>query len=203
MSIKTVTHFFSGHSMYAYFGFAKLLSLAEQHRLQIIHKPIDLHEVMIASGSSAFENRSKQQLSYFFGVEAKRWAAFRGVDWLGRIPTHHAKPYDRVNCLLISAQIQGIDIGELALRLLQSHWKEDTDLTDDTVFVEVLRSFDLDPEPIISSISAKEVTDIYRANTEQAKKWSALGSPTYFLGDEMYYGQDRLEMIEWLLNQEG
>lgn len=48
--------------MYAYFGFAKLLSIASAHDFKVIHKPMDFHDVMAAAGSSAFEERSKQQL---------------------------------------------------------------------------------------------------------------------------------------------
>lgn len=57
-----VARFFSSHSMYAYFGFAKLLSIASAHDFKVIHKPMDFHDVMAAAGSSAFEERSKQQL---------------------------------------------------------------------------------------------------------------------------------------------
>ena len=201
MNQDLVTHFFCGHSMYAYFGLAKLLSIASDHDLKIIHKPMDLHEVMVASGSSAFEGRSREQLRYFFGVEARRWAAFRGVDWLGRIPTHHHKPYDRVNRLLISLQLRNVDMADLALRLLQSHWRDDADLTDESVFAEALSSLGLDPGAVIEGIGSREVAEIYSANSEEAKALSVMGSPTYFLDDEMFYGQDRLEMMEWRLNQ--
>ena len=185
--------------MYAYFGFAKLLSIASAHDFKVIHKPMDLHDVMAAAGSSAFEERSKQQLRYFFGVEARRWAAFRGVEWLGRIPTHHHKPYDRVNRLLVSVQLQNVDMGDLALRLLRSHWRDDADLTDDSVFTEALDSLGIDPTAAIEGIASEEVAEIYSANTEEAKALSVMGSPTYFLDDEMFYGQDRLEMMEWRL----
>ena len=189
--------------MYAYFGFAKLLSIASAHDFKVIHKPMDLHDVMAAAGSSAFEERSKQQLRYLFGVEARRWAAFRGVEWLGRLPTHHHKPYDRVNRLLVSVQLQNVDMGDLALRLLRSHWRDDADLTDDSVFTEALDSLGIDPTAAIEGIASEEVAEIYSANTEEAKALAVMGSPTYFLDDEMFYGQDRLEMIEWRLNQAG
>ena len=44
--MTTISHYFSGHSLYAYLGLGALLELADQTGVQIDHKPMDLHKVM-------------------------------------------------------------------------------------------------------------------------------------------------------------
>ncbi|MEM6705178.1 MAG: 2-hydroxychromene-2-carboxylate isomerase [Acidobacteriota bacterium] len=200
--LSGITHYFSAHSLFAFFGFEKLLSIAEEHGLPVVHRPIDLHEVMEAAGSSPFATRTREHVRYFFGLEARRWASMRRVEWLGRIPKAHSKPYHRANRLLIAAELRGGENGALAWELLKRHWQEGADLADDAVFESALASVGLEAEPLIAEVESEAVARAYEAYTEEAKAKSVFGSPTYFLDDEMFYGQDRLEMMEWRIEQE-
>jgi len=47
--------------------------------------------------------------------------------------------------------------------------------------------------------ASSDVRQIYQRNTEEAIARSVFGSPTYFLDGDMFYGQDRLEMMEHVL----
>ena len=196
-----VTHYFCGHSLYAYLGFGAFLELAQEAKVQIEHKPMDLHKVMEAAGSSPFEVRRPEQLRYFFGIDATRWAQYRGVATMGHIPTHHMKSYDPVNKLLISAQTRDADIGPLALGLLTAHWNEDADLTDNDVFVDALRAAGQNDKEVLDLMDSEEIEAIYAQNTQSAIEAGVMGSPTYFVDDEMFYGQDRLELLAWRLSQ--
>lgn len=199
--MTTISHYFSGHSLYAYLGLGALLELADQTGVQIDHKPMDLHKVMEAAGSSPFEARNPDQLRYFFGVDASRWAEYRSVATMGRIPTHHMKSYDPVNKALISAQVRDANIGPLALSLLRVHWSEDADLTDKDVLAGSLRLAGHNANEVLDAMDSDEIETLYEQNTQSAISQRVLGSPTYFVGDEMFYGQDRLELLAWRLSK--
>lgn len=59
----------------------------------------------------------------------------------------------------------------------------------------------LDPEPLLAAALSDEVQAIYEANTVEAIERSVFGSPAYFVDGDMFYGQDRLEMVERALRQ--
>ena len=52
------------------------------------------------------------------------------------------------------------------------------------------------PEPLFETAAGAEVGAIYEANTQEAVRRSVFGSPTYFVDGDMFYGQDRLELVE-------
>ncbi len=200
-----ITHFFSGHSQYAYLGFAKLLSVADRHGLNIDHRPMDLHAVMAAAGVSPFDSRPKAALKYFFVVEARRWAKYRKVEWNGRIPDTHGYSYERANLFLVSAGIHEQDLNVLAFNLLRAHWVEGADLTDETLFSRLLGELNVASDAahsILGALDSDAVTSQYAHNTAAAIERGVMGSPTYVVGDDMLYGQDRLEMLDWLLEDQ-
>ena len=58
------------------------------------------------------------------------------------------------------------------------------------------RNGGIDPAPLLERALSPQVQAIYRTNTEEAIRRSVFGSPTYFVDGDMFYGQDRLEMVE-------
>jgi 2-hydroxychromene-2-carboxylate isomerase len=55
--------------------------------------------------------------------------------------------------------------------------------------------------PLLDLALSPEVKTIYRANTDEAIRRSVFGSPTYFVDGDMFYGQDRLDMVERALRK--
>ena len=55
--------------------------------------------------------------------------------------------------------------------------------------------------PLIEAAASPKVRAVYEANTVEAMDRSVFGSPTYFVDGDMFYGQDRLEMVERALRQ--
>jgi 2-hydroxychromene-2-carboxylate isomerase len=98
--------------------------------------------------------------------------------------------------MLIAGIEQGHDIGRLAHAMLESHWRENSDLADRDTLAGLARAVDLDPTPLLDAALSPEVAAIYLANTQEAIRRSVFGSPTYFVDGDMFYGQDRLEFVE-------
>lgn len=70
------------------------------------------------------------------------------------------------------------------------------DASDVGVLAEVLRSVGLDAEKSLARAESPEIKDRLRTNTDYAVARGAFGSPTFFIGDEMYFGNDRLMFVE-------
>lgn len=194
--MKEIEYFYSAHSAFAYLGSARLMAIAAASGRRIAHKPVDLNSVVAEAGSAAFGRRSKAHVAYFFRREIERWSEERSAPWIGRIPTHHANDFTLPNCMLIAGLTLGLDVDRLAHALLEAHWRDDADLADRSALAAIGQGVGLDSTPLLDVALSGPVLAIYQANTKEAIGRSVFGSPTYFVDRDMFYGQDRLDMVE-------
>ena len=199
--MKTIEYFYSAHSAYAYIGTATLYELCERHGCRLQHKPFTLSPVVEASGAVPFKDRTDAHEDYYFGREIQRWAEYRGVPIMQRRPTHHDNSLDLVNGLLVAAIGSGLDIDALSATVLREHWVSDIDLNDRGCLVSVLGSLGIEPEPLLSEALSEKYQTAHQQNTQEAIQRNLFGSPTYVFDDEVFYGQDRLELLEHALIQ--
>jgi 2-hydroxychromene-2-carboxylate isomerase len=195
-STKTIEYFYAAHSAYAWLGSARLMKIAQANGRRLAHRPFDLHRAMQAAGSSAFRERSPAHRRFFFSREIERWAEFRGVRTLGRRPTWHDHSYDTANRMLIAAEAAGRGIDALAHRVLEAHWADDADLADAATLAALARAEGFDPAALLAAADTPAIRERYEANTREAIGRSVFGSPTYFVDGDMFYGQDRLDLVE-------
>ena len=191
-----VEYFYSAHSAFAYIGSATFMRIAAKAGAEIVHRPMDLRKVMAAAKGPTFTQYSDAHMTYFFGVEINRWAEFRNAPVMGLNPTHHANDLTLSNCLLIAAVEAGEPVDQLAHAILEAHWRDDADFDDETTLALLCESVGLAPELLLEQARSSDIQAIYDRNTAEAIERSVFGAPTYFVGDEMFYGQDRLESME-------
>ena len=74
-------------------------------------------------------------------------------------------------------------------------WVEARNLNEPDVIQQVLRDAGLDPAELMNRIGEQTVKDQLIANTEEAVNRGVFGAPTFFVGDQMFFGQDRLDFV--------
>jgi 2-hydroxychromene-2-carboxylate isomerase len=188
-----IEYFYSAHSAYAYLGAWELDRIAAQTGWRVQHRPFDFGPVIAAAGGKRFGERSQAHLDYFFGREMVRWAAWRGLPMIRHRPTYHDNPLALANGMIIAA---GPDADRLSRAILQAHWRDDADIADCAAMHALARSLDLDADELIATAQSDEVQRRHQLNTAEAIARNVFGSPTYFVRGDMFYGQDRLEMVE-------
>ena len=193
--LAAIEYFYAAHSAYAYLGSRTFINVAAQAGRAIAHKPVDLRLLVDSVGSQPFRERSDAHRAYFFGREIKRWSEFREAPVVAGTPTHHANDITRVNCLLIGADLDGMNIDELAHALLEAHWRDDADLNDVPTLQRIADGAGFDGKALLDRSHGDDVNARYKANTEEAIARSVFGSPTYVVDGDPFYGQDRLEMV--------
>jgi 2-hydroxychromene-2-carboxylate isomerase len=195
-SAPQIEYFYSAHSAFAYIGHPTLLRLCEAHGCTLIHRPFNLSPVVEAAGGQAFRSRTQHHVDYFFGREIERWAHYRTLEILNHRPTHHDSALDLSNGMLIAAILRGENVNALAFAVLQAHWRDDIDLADKASLEQLCRHVGIDPTPLLEAALGDVTQAIHAENTAEAIERGVFGSPTYFLDGDMFYGQDRLELIE-------
>ena len=76
-----------------------------------------------------------------------------------------------------------------------AYWSEDRDISQDGVLADLCGPVGVDPAAFFAGIAEPAVKDQLRGNTEEAMARGAFGSPTMFLGGDMYFGNDRLPLV--------
>ena len=80
--------------------------------------------------------------------------------------------------------------------LFEGLWLQEKNLADVDVLGRALADAGLDPEDWAARAQEQAVKDRLKATTEEAVARGVFGAPTFFVGDEMFFGQDRLDFVE-------
>jgi 2-hydroxychromene-2-carboxylate isomerase len=191
-----IDYFYATHSIFAYLGSAKIQAVARAAGARLVHKPFNYQPVIETSGAGSTRNRSAAHRAYYFGREIERWAEWREVPVMEGFPTHHWADMHLASGALIAAAEQGLDVDSLSHGFLQGHWRDDADLSDVDTLTQLISAAGLDPRPLLDAAATPETKAIFQRNTDEAIHRSVFGSPTYFVDGDMFYGQDRLELVE-------
>ena len=198
--MQAIEYFYSAHSSYTWLGSARFAEIATAANRTVVHKPVDLNKVLAGAGSSAFTERSKKFRKYFFFRELQRWSEYRNAPIFGR-PQHHRNDPVLANCMIIAAQQQGLTPQPLAHAMLRAHWCFDADLAEEATLVDVADEAGFYGTALLRSATRPAATNEYAQNTAEAIERSMFGAPTYYVDGDMFYGQDRLELVERALQK--
>jgi 2-hydroxychromene-2-carboxylate isomerase len=199
--LAEIEYFYSAHSAFAYLGSAKLMAVARAGGHRLVHRPMDLKRVVAGAGSTPTGSRTDAFRAYFFGREIQRWSEQRGAPVVPGYPAHHFNDTTMANSMLVAATRVGGDLDGLAHAMLEAHWRDDADLADVPTLTRLADARGFDGVALAGLAETPEVRAAYDACTREAIDRSVFGSPTYFINGDMFYGQDRLEMVERALEK--
>lgn len=204
MDMKTVTERFIDYfdamsSPWTYLGHKRFEALAQRHGLTIRHKPMDLLKVWSVSGGLPLKQRAQQRQVYRH-LELKRWSEILQVP-CNLEPAFHPVADRRACYLVIAAMRQGLDWSRLTYAVLRAVWVEDRNIADHATLVAIADETGLDGKALLASTDDEAVKAEYEANTEEAIRIGVFGAPAYVYEGELFWGQDRLLMLDWRLSQ--
>ncbi len=195
---KTVEFIFDVVSPTAYLAYKRLPEIAERTGATIQWTPVFLGGVMKGSGNTrpgAVPAKGK-----YMDRDLQRCAARYHIPFT----LNHHFP---VNTLLLQRAAVAVfdEYGkETFLRLIdacfQAMWVDGKDLGGPAVAAEVFTEAEFDPDELVAQASDPAIKERLKENTDGAVARGVFGAPTFFVGEEMYFGQDRLDYVEAALN---
>lgn len=194
--MKQIEYFYSAHSAFAYLGAKRLSEICAAQGWSIMHRPFDFRPVVSAATSPDFTARSAAHMSYFFGREINRWAEWRDLPIISYRPTFHDHSLALPNGVIIAATNTDGDVDGLSFDILQAHWRDDADIADGDVLAALASKRGMDGATLVAQAMSDQIQEQHSANTAEAIQRNVFGSPTYFVEGDMFYGQDRLELVE-------
>lgn len=194
----TVEYFYTPLSPFTYLGHPRLTTVIERTGALLRHRPIRLAEVFAASGGLPLPQRPAARRAYRL-VELERIAAHHDLP-ITLTPRHFPTDDTLAAGMIVAAQDEGAggeaSVQTLAFTLMRALWAEEKDIADPEVCADCAAAAGFDAAALIEAARAPAVEATRTDNTREAIARGVFGVPTYMVGDELFWGQDRLDYLE-------
>jgi 2-hydroxychromene-2-carboxylate isomerase len=199
--------FYDCSSPWTYFAFTRVIPLADTLGLPVRWRPILVGGVFNAVNQQVYSSReamftdpgNKRRLDYYL-KDLGDWARLCGVTAIW--PEGH--PINSVKAMrgAFYAEEQGLLV-PYSKAVFEAYWGGvNPDISQDEVLTDICRQVGLDLEGFFNAIADQQYKDLLRDNTDELIARGGFGSPTIFInGDDMYFGNDRLPLVEFRLRQ--
>jgi 2-hydroxychromene-2-carboxylate isomerase len=192
--VKKLEFFFDLSSPYSYLAATQVQPLADKTGAALIWRPMVLGAVFKATGNEMPARVPGK--ARWMGNDLQRWAEHYGVTF--RFSSHF--PANTIKAMRL-VLVDDAKAGAVAMAGFRAMWADDRDLTDDGVLRSVAEMGGLDPAAAMQAIETPAIKDKLRANTDEAVARGAFGAPTMLVGDELFWGNDRLHFVEAALRR--
>lgn len=176
-------------SNYSYLSVMRIEEAARQAGLQVQWRPFLLGPIFQAQGWNNSPFVLQKAKGIYVWQDMLRQCRKHGLPW--------QKPsvFPRVSLLASRVALYGAGqawIGAFCRQVMTLNFAEDRDITDPQLINEVLGGLGLDAPAIIAAALSEQNKQALRTQTEQAMARGMFGAPTFFVGEGMFWGDDRL-----------
>lgn len=191
---KLIEFFWEPGSTYTYLAATQIEKVAAECGATIAWKPFLLGKVFEAR-KTMLPAAIPAKAQYMF-QDVARWAN------LYQIPFTMPKVFPVHSLLASRAAIAAAQLGHearAALAIVTAYWGEGQDISNPEVLTAAFNKAGLDGAAILARTQDQSVKDTLKNNTEEALRRGVFGAPTMFVGEAMFWGNDRLEMLKMVL----
>lgn len=194
MSDRVIELFFDIGSSYSYLAATQMAGVSARTGAPVRFRPFLIGAVFKATGNE-MPARIPAKARWMLH-DMTLWSHHYGVPF--RVPTRFPLNTLRTQRALAAAErLVGPDaVPAFALGLFRAYWADDLDVSTDPVIAAAAEAAGLDAGAIVAAIDAPETKDLLRATTDEAIRRGAFGAPSMFVGDVLFWGNDRIPLLE-------
>jgi 2-hydroxychromene-2-carboxylate isomerase len=188
-----IDYFYAAISPFCYLAGNRLEEIAAQHGATIRYVPINAPALFPRTGGQVLAERHDSRKTYRL-QELRRTAAKQGVKLDLNPLFFPVNPAPASYAIIAAASVGGGDLPGLVQAFPRAVWAEGRNIAEDDVVRDILTAHGFDPA--IADKHMLMAAETYMANLEEAVARGVFGVPFYIVGDERFWGQDRLEDLD-------
>ncbi len=195
--MSSLTFWFDVHSPWVYLASFRVGDIARKHGLGLRWRPLHLPRLLDEIGGHKPLEASPARVAWF-RQDILDWAELQGV------PLRYHPQYPLRNSRALRACLLAGDEGRaeaFVRRVLRGYWAEEADITDlDQLALWGIEA-GLDPDAVKAAAVSDAFKDRLEANTQEAIGRGVFGVPTIDTGLRLYFGNDRLDLLDIHISQ--
>ncbi|MDE5447070.1 2-hydroxychromene-2-carboxylate isomerase [Bradyrhizobium sp. CSA207] len=190
---KQIEFYFDFGSPYSYLAQSRLGKLATETKASIEFMPTSVLDLMKAVGNSPTSLECQPKRKYV-KTDLQRWVKQYGVGW------EHNPNFRHIDLsFLLRAAIAAIKLGVIAdfvPKVFDGLYAKSLNLGDTEILRDFLKKSDLPANEIIDLMARQETFEELKARNKAAEEKGLFGVPTFRVGQEIFFGNDRLPFVE-------
>lgn len=188
--MKRVEFFYDYASTYSYLAHREIERIAATHKAELVFRPMVLGFVFKATGNSM--PASVPAKATYMLQDVGRWVRHYGLPF--KMPS--AFPTNTIRALRTA--VAALDEGTFPAyhhAVMTAYWANDQDIGDGDVLAAVASGAGLDGPRLVARSEEAAIKQQLKANTDEAINRGVFGAPAFFVGDQLFWGNDRLEFV--------
>ena len=191
-----VEFFYDYSSPWTYLAFTRIEEVCRRAGAEVEWRPILVGGIFNTVNPSVYQSRESPvpaKASYLM-KDLKDWSDFYGLKILFPPSVFPVNSVKSLRGALVA--LEHGKISEYSHAVFRAYWSDDRDISRDEELATIVRATGLDPAEYFEKIQQPAYKDRIRANTAECMRRGGFGSPTMFVGDSMFFGNDRLVLVE-------
>jgi carboxymethylenebutenolidase len=191
-----IDYYASLNSPWTHLGAARIEKLAATYGAGLRIYPVDFGAIFPASGGLPLPKRAPQRQAYRM-MELRRWRDALGIP-INLQPKHFPSNEVPAACCVIALRETVGDAPAIALahRVLQAVWEEEKNPGDPATLAGLISDIGQNPDSVMQLGAEPRWAERRVADTQAALDRGVFGAPSYVIGEEIFWGQDRLDFVE-------
>ena len=188
----TVDYYLSLNSPWTYLGHERFMAMTAKAGAIVTVRPVDFSLIFPKTGGLPVPQRPPQRQAYRM-QELQRWRSYLQIP-LNLNPAHWPADDKLATALVIAAREGGLNAAGLAGAYMRAVWAEELDIGDEATALAIASKQGIDGGALLPQMEAclaMREADSLAAMNER----NVFGAPSYVIGDEVYWGQDRLDFV--------
>ena len=190
---RKIDFYFSMQSPWAFIGFAPFHKVAAEHHLDVTYKPVVLGELFAETGGLPLAKRHPARQRYRL-MELQRWREKRGMNFPIK-PKHWPFDARRADGMIIAIVESGGNPKDFMAGVFKGIWNQETDLSDAATLSRTADDAGFDGAKLLARADTPDIAAKYEQNRQDAIEAGVFGSPAWVLDGEVFWGQDRIDLL--------
>jgi 2-hydroxychromene-2-carboxylate isomerase len=190
---RQIDYYFSLTSPWAYIGHGLFRDVVSTYNCKVNHKPVVLVDLFSETGGLPLVKRHPVRQRYRM-LELQRWRDKRGLNFHLR-PAYSPFNGRLADGVVIATMEAGHDPDGFLRRAFSGVFEQQLNLADPATLVKLADDSGLPGKQLVERAASEEVSAAYELNRQDALAADVFGSPVYVLDGEVFWGQDRIELL--------